>query len=776
MADIISRLKLESGEFDSKIKRAGQELMAYSEHCRKTGLEMGYANRDAKEFAKALGNMQTTSATARGKISELSDAFVNLRVMYKNMTDEEKNNQFGKNLAASLDKLKIRIQDAKKDLSDVTAELNGKKGGGLFGGGKLDGMLQVFGGNLMTKGAGMLAGLASEMGDMVKQGVELAKQGEGIRIAFERLGRGDILDGLRQATHGTVTDIELMKAAVKFNDFKLPLDELGTMLAFAQQKAKDTGQSVDYMVDSIVTGLGRKSLMILDNLGLSATEVKDKMKETGDMTKAVGAIIREQMAKAGDYVETAADRAAQANVSLQNKMEELGRKFAPLQEASDNLWTSMKIKILDVVGGPLAQLLNGLTQAGRIRNQMQNMGGSESVNKQLGVLRLAKSRGATGYMSSRYQMDVADYQKQINDIDFKIAAYHGGRDSIERGQIERLKEQKAAVQALFAEYKKGAHDIMSASEATNAVVAATTGGTTKGGTSTTKTPQTELQQNQAKINTLQQEYVRLGDEATESSRQRQAEIQKEIQLLQQRNGLLALRGEQAMGRLLPVDTSRVAEIAKDGITGNPFLADNQAMEFTGSLKLQLDEKAMEAVDKQIKKQTKGMKGGWEDAAGAIQAVGSAMSQIEDPAAKVVGTVAQAIATIALGYAQATTQASKMGPWAWIAFAATGLATMISTISAIHSATGYAQGGMIKGNSYSGDNIGGMVDGGAGGFVGLNAGEVVLNRAQTGNLASQLQGNGFGNARLVGRLKGRDILISIDRELSATGKGQLATWK
>jgi hypothetical protein len=201
------------------------------------------------------------------------------------------------------------------------------------------------------------------------------------------------------------------------------------------------------------------------------------------------------------------------------------------------------------------------------------------------------------------------------------------------------------------------------------------------------------------------------------------------------------------------------------------------MEFTGSLKLQLDEKAMDAVDKQIKKQTKGMKGGWEDAAGAIQAVGSAMSQIEDPAAKVVGTVAQAIASIALGYAQATIKAQETGgPWAWIAFAAAGLATMISTISAIHSATGYAQGGMIKGNSYSGDNIGGMVDGGAGGFVGLNAGEIVLNRSQTGNLASQLQGNGFGNARLVGRLKGRDILISIDRELSATGKGQLATWK
>ena len=129
MANIISRLKLESGEFDSKIKRAGQELLAYSEHCRKMGLEMGYANRDAKEFAKALGSMQTVSQTARGKINELSEAFVNAKVMYKNMTDEEKKGEFGRNLAASLDQLKTRLNDAKKDLADVTNELNGSKFG-----------------------------------------------------------------------------------------------------------------------------------------------------------------------------------------------------------------------------------------------------------------------------------------------------------------------------------------------------------------------------------------------------------------------------------------------------------------------------------------------------------------------------------------------------------------------------------------------------------------------------------------------------------------------
>ena len=130
--DIISRLKLESGEFDSKIKRAGQELLAYSDHCKKIGLQMGFANRDAKEFAKQLGSMATTSNTARGKINELSEAFVNLKVMYKNMTDEEKKNQFGKNLAISLDQLKGRIDAAKQDLADATKELSG--GGGNSGG------------------------------------------------------------------------------------------------------------------------------------------------------------------------------------------------------------------------------------------------------------------------------------------------------------------------------------------------------------------------------------------------------------------------------------------------------------------------------------------------------------------------------------------------------------------------------------------------------------------------------------------------------------------
>lgn len=851
MADIISRLKLESGEFDSKIKRASQELTAYSQHCRKMGLEMGYANKDAKEFAKSLGSMQTTATTARGKVSELSDAFVNLKAMYNQMTDAEKQGQFGKNLAASLDQLKQRTHQAKQELTDITKELNGASniggGGGLFSSDKLSGMLQVFGGNLMTKGVelatGAITGLINETGEMIRQGVELAKQGEGIRNAFERLGRGDILQGLREATHGTVTDLELMKAAVKFNDFKLPLDQLGTMLAFAQQKAKDTGQDVNYLVDSIVTGLGRKSLMILDNLGLSATEIRERMKETGDMTKAVGDIIREQMAKAGDYVETAADRAAQANVSLQNKMEELGRKFAPLEEASNQFWTSMKIGILDIIGGPITTMLNELTEAGRIMNQLKNMngGGEGKESRTDRALRMLReySGGKKGVEGKRdlynRQMEsftqqeekawreverlrnelnafkkearkrgareddiytVNDYEKRINRAENRAKAIQIASSQYEQGGKQYLDSLKIGVEVDTNKSVKGLADLKKQlkefeSQRKKAILAGDDElvdtltkqiNTTKQKIgyldpkanktgSSSKTVQTELQENQSKINELTQEYVKLGDESTDAARERQAEIQKEIELLQQRNGLLGLRAEQAQGRLLGYAGDFDKNTKNVGGIGMLDQATNFGRDIAiPSGGLQLSDKAMDAVNKSLnnqKKDVKGVANEWMSVTSAIQSVSTAMASIEDPAAKVLGIVAQAIATVALTFSKSL--AGTVTPWDWIAAAAAGVATMISTISAIHSATGYAEGGMIKGNSYSGDNL--MAMGPNGSLIGLNAGELVLNKSQQNNLASQLQSNPIGGLNLTATIRGEQIRLALNNNGRRTGRGE-----
>ena len=95
--------------------------------------------------------------------------------------------------------------------------------------------------------------------------------------------------------------------------------------------------------------------------------------------------------------------------------------------------------------------------------------------------------------------------------------------------------------------------------------------------------------------------------------------------------------------------------------------------------------------------------------------------------------------------------------------------MISTISAIHSSTGYAEGGMIKGNSYSGDNIYGGPD------AMVNAGELVLSRAQQSTLAQNLQNNG-STVNVVGRVVGEDIFLSADRYARRSGRGAILTGK
>lgn len=202
--------------------------------------------------------------------------------------------------------------------------------------------------NIIGSGAGLTV-IIDKLRDTVSQATTLATEAEGIELAFSRINKPDLLDNLRRATRGTVSDLELMKAAVQFRDFNLDVEQLGNFLAFAQQKAKDTGQSIDFLVNSIVTGLGRQSKPILDNLGISATEITTEMAAGADMVTAVSAIIERNMKAVGQTVETAADRAARATARQQNALIELGRKMLPLKEQAGSLYASFQIGTIEAI-------------------------------------------------------------------------------------------------------------------------------------------------------------------------------------------------------------------------------------------------------------------------------------------------------------------------------------------------------------------------------------------------------------------------------------------
>ena len=166
-----------------------------------------------------------------------------------------------------------------------------------------------------------------------QEAIKLAKDAEGIERAFGKLNRRGLLDELRGAVQGTVSDVKLMQAAVKANNFKLPLDQLANLFKFAAQRARDTGEQVDYLVESIVLGISRKSIPILDNLGLSATEVQEEFAKTGDMATAVGNIISKSMGEGGERALSFAEKADRMTASMENAETAFGKFAASMTDS-----------------------------------------------------------------------------------------------------------------------------------------------------------------------------------------------------------------------------------------------------------------------------------------------------------------------------------------------------------------------------------------------------------------------------------------------------------
>ena len=695
----VLELAVETGKWDSGLKKAKSALDKFTDASGGLQKALDADSEKMGKFVQMMGKADSTAKTGKGQMNDYKQAIEQLTMQFNRMTDAQKKT-VGQDYLNAIEKLKEKYRGVSEEIQEMNRSLTQSPqtgGGGLLSGlgGKMEGALAVFGGNLMTKAAGWAADFASEMGQAVQQGIELARQGEGIRIAFERLGRGDILQGLREATHGTVTDLELMKAAVKFNDFNLPLEELGTMLAFAQQKAKDTGQSVDYMVDSIVTGLGRKSLMILDNLGLSAAQIKDKMAETGDMTKAVGAIIREQMANAGDYIETAADRAAQADVELKNAMEELGRTLMPLEEQGVSMWTSLKTGAIELLNDGVKPLVPVIID---LKNEMSDL--YTTVSNSSVFSGLVDWLKESWTWTTNLIPVVRNLRKLMQGNDLAggagVAGVLNDVFSYDAGQLPEV--------VIRPSKKTGGGS----------------GGTGRN-TPPKKSPFELLKERTSRVD-YSQFYTAIAN--------RSEEIELPVKPTIVKQSPEELKAE--LDAMYPVD--------------NPY------------------ELPVKPVFKDTKKDMQQFQTAANMAAQAVSSIGDAFASIEDPSAKAAGTVLQAIASIALGFAQATVQASSMGPWGWLAFAAAGAAAMATTISTIHSLTGFENGGEIKGNSFSGDNIPIMA----------NAGEVVLTRAMAGNIAAQLQGGG-NNVHVTGELRGESIYLAVNRSLKRRGKGELVTW-
>lgn len=190
---------------------------------------------------------------------------------------------------------------------------------------------------------GIFVGAAAALNELVETGTKLV----GIRAGFDAIAASggylaeDILPKVKEATMGLVTEMDIMRnynTAVSLG-IKVTADEFATMSGAAIKMSKVMGTDVNYALNSLITGLGRQSMRVLDNIGVmlkvgeahriyaarlgkTVSQLTDAQKKIAFTTIAIERM-KENIARSGPVVLSLGDAFKAAKVELTDTVQQL---------------------------------------------------------------------------------------------------------------------------------------------------------------------------------------------------------------------------------------------------------------------------------------------------------------------------------------------------------------------------------------------------------------------------------------------------------------------
>lgn len=123
MANSVLKLTVDASEYDAKIKKAAEGLQQYAQKCHEAGGTLEFLDDGVLEFVQALGKMEAESTKSRQQLREMSNAVTDLTMVYRGLSDVEKQSPFGQELAKGIEDLTKRASDAKDAMADVDAAI-----------------------------------------------------------------------------------------------------------------------------------------------------------------------------------------------------------------------------------------------------------------------------------------------------------------------------------------------------------------------------------------------------------------------------------------------------------------------------------------------------------------------------------------------------------------------------------------------------------------------------------------------------------------------------
>lgn len=726
-SDVVTRFRLETTQYDSALREAADGLKDIMQESRKAGKDFSALSDKSVEAARSLGQIGTTGNTAKEKVQDLVGTFNKLAREYNRMTDEQRKSDFGQAMGQSMQQLKDRIKEAKQEMQTMSAQTAATKQetGGL---------------------SGIVEDLAGKVGLSAKSFSLLGIAGAGVGAAL-KIAKDAFLD-----TEGGIDEwgrtLEGSKAI-----YATFLDTINggnwsnflTNLGEAVRGARDLYDALDLLGSTKANNNPAIAVLEedLQRLRVMQQEGKDVSAQITAITQKI-ATLRKQQVDAGKAAGKQGIMAtlrntihANGGVTDQKNLEAAAYDILHNGQQAFNKY---------------ARNVEVLRKKGTHSETLYNMDGTTGTAERFDINRLTPKERRQYHLS-----------KAITDKETQLQQYSGIYADAAREGSSLYKQ----------EYKGNTYALRNAS-----------GGDK---TKVVETPKPVPE----KMAELRGETKKADDQTRGLSittsrgiaawKQMQGEALSGMEYGSQerRDTMANMTDTTTFENLLnfaDVHNINVPQEVKDTLAEKLMEGVDVKDEDFESLITSINEKLQETdiepikvnfetggIDT-VKKDAKDTTKAWSAAASAMSQVSGAMKSIEDPSVKIMGIIGEAIANVALAFAQASSKESKNGIWGWIAAVAAGTATMISTIASIRSATAgsYAQGGIIPGNSPTGDLL----------TANVNSGELILNRAQQDNLAVQLTESSAMGQNLVAEISGEKFLVMLDTVGRRKGKGRL----
>ena len=286
-----------------------------------------------------------------------------------------------------------------------------------------------------------------------------ASKVESMEKAFNTLTGGTELSSeaitkLEQATNNTMSQFDLFQQAN--NAMVLGVsknsDEMAEMFDIAQRLGRALGRDTASSVESLITGIGRQSRLMLDNigiivkadeayksyadsLGISVDELTDADKKQAFLTATMESA-RAKVESLGDEVLTNQDAYDKLTASASNLSTELGNTLQPVLSSLSKRFSSIADSITESL------------EVTRLANKEYNMDASLQERREIIFNRIEKVRRRINYLEKQGSLDVVTRAKFEGEIASERVLLHN-LDRLIRKETERnLKLNKEKTEEL----------------------------------------------------------------------------------------------------------------------------------------------------------------------------------------------------------------------------------------------------------------------------------------------------------------------------------------